>query len=181
MRVPKWLPFTLGVMILPAIYLGVKWSRPEVATVSHPPAPATAPAQEKPPSEPESNRPTIIAKVHGSGNDLRKVIYRLGPQGNPLTCDIFNEKGARLLKCRFGYGFKPGPSYGKMVEAQLLDEQKKPLQRLIYSYDATGAPAKPVTIALEPTGIAQRLLGTALVSYDPLADCNSASTPAVPR
>ena len=188
MSVPKWLPWTLGA-ILPVLYLAVKWSGPDAPAISQPPTQATSPALEKPPSEPEPNRTTVSVKTHGSGNDLRKVVYRLNKEGNPLTCDIFDEKGVRVLKCRFGYDVKPGPRYGKMVEAQIFDAQKaspladkdKPLQRLIYTYDATGSPAKPITIDIEPTGIAKRLLGIALVGFNPLTDSNSASTPATPR
>jgi hypothetical protein len=180
MRVRKWLPLTLG-MILPAIYLAVKWSRPEAPAVSHPPAQATSSAPEKSGSEPEPKRPVISVKTHGAGNDLRKVVYRLSKEGNPLTCDIFDEKGLRLLKCSFGYDVKPGPRYGKVVEAQIFDAQKKPLQRMIYTYDASGSPAKPITIDIEPTGLAKTLLGTALVGFNPLTDCSSASTQAAPR
>jgi hypothetical protein len=187
MRVPKWLPLTLG-LILPAIYFAVKWSRPEVPASSHPAAETTSVVEKE--ASPAPEKPTVIKKAFGSGDDLRNVLYRMSNDGNPLTCDIFNEKGGRVLKCRFGYSTKQGPTYGKVIEVQVFDAREAtaapgkkavPLQRLIYTYDASGAPAKPITIALEPTGIAQRLLGTALVGFNPLTDWNSASAPAVPR
>ncbi|HEY1120540.1 MAG TPA: hypothetical protein VGE67_03035 [Haloferula sp.] len=117
--------------------------------------------------------------VYGSGNDLRKVVYRLSENGKPTTCEIFDAAGDRLLKCRFGYAIKPGPLQGKLVEAQLFDAKKAtastpgkdtPLQRMIYTYDAEGAPQLPITINTEPTGIATKLRGPALVSFNPLVD-----------
>jgi len=187
MRVPKWLPLTLG-LILPAVYLAAKWSRPEVPALSSPTT-ATAPVEKE--ASPAPEKPTIIKKVFGSeGKDLRTVTYRMSKQGSPLTCEVASESGNQLVKCSFGYSTKQGPTYGKVIEVQVLDAREaaaipgkkaNPLQRLIYSYDANGVPAKPVTIALEQTGIAQKLLGTALADFNPLTDWNSASAPAVPR
>ncbi|RYG24271.1 MAG: hypothetical protein EON93_23190 [Burkholderiales bacterium] len=107
------------------------------------------------------------------------MVYRLSDKGSPLSCDIFDAEGDRLLKCRFGYSVKPGALEGKMVEAQVFDAQKAtaaspakdtPLQRLIYTYDDAGTPQLPITINMEPTGIATKLRGPALVSFNPLAD-----------
>ncbi|MEK7948913.1 hypothetical protein [Luteolibacter soli] len=180
MRFPKWLPWTLGIA-LPVGYLAVTTLRspnPEPAAAS-PQTAAPAPTLEKAAPKPERKPRATSEMVYGSGNDLRKVVYRLSDKGSPLTCEIFNAVGDRLLKCRFGYSIKPGPLQGKMVEAQVFDAQKAtasnsgkdtPLQRLVSTYDADGAAQLPITINVEPTGIATKLRGPALVSFNPLVD-----------
>ena len=180
MRSPKWLPWTLGIA-LPVGYLAVTALRsdnPE-PTAAAPRAASPAPAPEKTASTPAPKPQATSEMVYGSGNDLRKVVYRLSENGKPMTCEIFDAAGDRLLKCRFGYAIKPDPLQGKMVEAQLFDGQKAtvstsskdaPLQRLIYTYDADGFAQLPITINTEPTGIATKLRGPALVSFNPLVD-----------
>lgn len=180
MRITKWLPWTFGIAI-PVCYLavtGLRTQAPELpAGAPQAAAPVPAPAVVVPNPEPKPRATSEM--VYGSGNDLRKVVYRLSEKGKPMTCDIFNAVGDLLLKCRFGYSLKPGPLKGKMVEAQLFDARKAtastlgkdtPLQRLIYTYDAEGAPQLPITINTEPTGIATKLRGPALVSFNPLVD-----------
>jgi len=188
MSVPRWLQWTLGV-ILPVTFFAVKWSGPGIPELSQPPATTTAQVKEEAPPSPDN--PAVIKKVFGSeGNDLRTVTYRMSKEGSPLTCYVRDEEGSQLVKCRFGYSTKEGSTFGKVVEVQVFDarpaaadsaKKAEPLQRLIYTYDASGAPAKPITIDIEPTGIARKLLGTALVGFNPLTAWNSTSTPAAPR
>ena len=189
MRVPKWLPWIVGITI-PAVYLAVTGIRSQPSGIADSAAPVTSPAPEKAVPNPDPRPRKTSEKVYGTGKDLRKVVYRLSDKGSPLTCDILDAEGVHLLKCRFGYDRKPGPQYGKVVEAQVFNAQKPPvpqagkdtpLQRLIYTYDAAGAPGLPITINLEPTGIATRLLGSALVGFNPLIDSNAAPVPAAAR
>ena len=180
MRSSKWLPWTLGIA-LPVGYLTVTALRiqnPEPAPAA-PQAAAPAPTPEIVVPKPQPKPQATSEMVYGSGKDQRKVVYRLTDSGSPGSCDIFDAQGARLLKCSFGYSKKPGPLLGKVVEAQVFDAQQgkspsmgkdTPLQRLIFTYDADGAPQLPITIDLEKTGLATKLRGPALVSFHPLVD-----------
>jgi hypothetical protein len=72
---------------------------------------------------------TVITKktVSPEGQPVLKTVYRLSPQGNPLTCDIFDGKGTRLFKSRYGYDPKQGLTYGKLIEEQMFDARVKRL------------------------------------------------------
>jgi hypothetical protein len=97
---------------------------------------------------------TITKQTKGADGTLRlTTVYRLSPQGNPLTCDIFDGKGQRLFKSRYGYDPKPGLTFGKLVEEQMFDARVKradaggneiPVRRFLYTYDARGKAAEEV-------------------------------------
>jgi hypothetical protein len=180
MRAAKWLPWILGIPV-PVAFLAVTALRTENPGSPAPAPQASVPA---PPAEeavpnprPKSRR--SYERTYGSGNDQRKVVHRLSEKGSPLTCDVFDAKGTRLLNYRFGYSANPGPLQGKVVEVQVFGGQRipvpqsgkdTPLERLIYTYDDAGAPRPPITTNLEPTGIATKLRGPALVSFNPVKD-----------
>src|SRR5690606_11307217 len=65
---------------------------------------------------------TITKKTLSANKVLvMTTIYRLDPNGNPLNCDIFDGRGNKLYKSRYGYSNKPGLTYGKLVEEQMFD------------------------------------------------------------
>jgi hypothetical protein len=117
------------------------------------------------------------------------VVYRLSDGGNPLTCDVLDESGSRLAKCRFGYNVKPGPTQGKLVEVQIFDargaakvsgDQNKPLRRLIRGEVAGKGPVVQ-TVDIAPAGVIDSLLGASLAGFDPLTEWIATSEPSFPR
>lgn len=120
---------------------------------------------------------TITKKTKGADGTLRlTTVYRLSKQGNPLTCDIFDGKGTRLFKSRYGYDPKPGLTYGKLVEEQMFDARVKrvnaenqeiPVRRFLYTYDAQGNRQAPMSITLIPGKDANDVYGPSALEYDP--------------
>ena len=135
---------------------------------------------------------TVITKttVSPEGRPVLKTVYRLSPQGNPLTCDIFDGKGARLFKSRYGYSRKQGLSYGKLVEEQMFDARVKrtdpksgeeiPVRRFIYTYDAQGNRNAPISITTIPGKTADEVFGPSALEFDPF-DGQKADQKANPR
>jgi hypothetical protein len=186
MQASKWVSLTLGI-ILAAICFAVKWSQPDAT------APVQLPAvtvKEK--ASPAPGSPSVVTRAFGSGKDFRKVTYRMSKGGSPLTCDIHDEKGNRLVKCRFGYDAKPGPSLGQLVEVQMFDARHNPpnalltlnkqdtpmIRRIVRAGDKEQAPAM---IDLAPRHVIDGILGTALAGFNPMTNWNLVSAPAVPR
>jgi hypothetical protein len=120
---------------------------------------------------------TITKQTKSADGTLRlTTVYRLSKQGNPLTCDIFDGKGTRLFKSRYGYDPKPGLTYGKLVEEQMFDARVKrvdanrqeiPVRRFLYTYDAQGNRNAPIAITLVPGKDADDLYGPSALEFDP--------------
>lgn len=120
---------------------------------------------------------TITRQTKSADGTLRlTTVYRLSPQGNPLACDIFDGKGTRLFKSRYGYDPKPGLTFGKLVEEQMFDArvkradasgQEMPVRRFLYTYDAQGNRNAPMAITLIPGKDADDLYGPSALEYDP--------------
>ncbi|MCW1885752.1 hypothetical protein OKA04_13510 [Luteolibacter flavescens] len=169
----------IAAMALPAGYLALAWFS------SAPPAAVQATAKQplRSPDVSAANSSKVYEKSFGSeGADLRRVVYRISEAGSPLTCEIFDGKGERLLKCRFGYHAKSGPTYGKVAEVQIFSAQPghplkdvSPLRRIVYPYDADGVVSTPETIDVQQPGVIEALLGSALTGFNPLTEWESAS------
>jgi hypothetical protein len=120
---------------------------------------------------------TITKQTKGADGTLRlTTVYRLSPQGNPLTCDIFDGKGSRLFKSRYGYDPKPGLTFGKLVEEQMFDARVKradatgqeiPVRRFLYTYDARGNRNAPISITTIPGKTAEEVYGPSALEFDP--------------
>lgn len=120
---------------------------------------------------------TIKKQTKSADGTLRlTTVYRLSPQGNPLTCDIFDGKGARLFKSRYGYESKPGLTFGKLVEEQMFDARVKrtdangneiPVRRFLYTYDARGNRNAPMSITTIPGKTAEEVYGPSALEFDP--------------
>lgn len=120
---------------------------------------------------------TITKQTKGPDGTLRlTTVYRLSPQGNPLTCDIFDGKGQRLFKSRYGYDPKPGLNFGKLVEEQMFDARVKradaqgneiPVRRFLYTYDARGNRNAPMSITTIPGKTAEEVYGPSALEFDP--------------
>jgi hypothetical protein len=128
-------------------------------------------------SRPPDER-TITKKLkNASGTLLTTTVYRLSPQGNPLTCDIFDGKGTRLFKSRYGYDKRPGLTFGKLLEEQMFDArvtrkdpqtgEEMPIRRFIYTYDARGNRNAPIAINLIPGKMAEDVFGPSGLQFDP--------------
>ncbi len=113
---------------------------------------------------------TITKKTLSANKVLvMTTVYRLDPQGNPLNCDIFDGRGNRLYKSRYGYSRKPGLTYGKLVEEQMFDVRVKrsnpdtgeemPVRRFIYTYDSNGQQNKPIALTLTPGKTYEQVYG----------------------
>jgi hypothetical protein len=120
---------------------------------------------------------SITKQTKGADGTLRlTTVYRLSPQGNPLTCDIYDGKGTRLFKSRYGYDPKPGLTYGKLVEEQMFDARVKrtdesgreiPVRRFLYTYDAQGNRNAPISITIVPGKTAEEVFGPSALEFDP--------------
>jgi len=124
------------------------------------------------------NSPSITKQLKDASGTLRTTtIYRLSPQGNPLTCDIHDGKGKRLFKSRYGYDKRPGLTYGKLLEEQMFDArvvrkdpstgEEMPVRRFIYTYDARGNRNAPIAINLIPGKMAEDVFGPSGLQFDP--------------
>ncbi|WP_367874960.1 hypothetical protein [Luteolibacter sp. Populi] len=120
-------------------------------------------------SRPPDER-TITKKLKSANHTLlTTTIYRLTKEGNPLTCDIFDGKGTRLFKSRYGYDKRTGLTYGKLLEEQMFDarvtrkkpgtDEEMPIRRFIYTYDARGNRNAPIAINLIPGKTAEEVFG----------------------
>ncbi|MEK7948912.1 hypothetical protein [Luteolibacter soli] len=135
---------------------------------------------------------TVITKktVSPEGKAVLKTVYRLDDMGNPKTCDIFDGKGTRLFKSRYGYSRKQGLTYGKLVEEQMFDARAKrtdpktgeeiPVRRFIYTYDAQGNRNAPISITTIPGKTADEVFGPSALEYDPF-DGQKPDQQAVPK
>ncbi|WP_193210732.1 hypothetical protein [Luteolibacter marinus] len=134
----------------------------------------------------------ITKKTKGPDHSLRlTTVYRLSVQGNPLTCDIFDGKGTRLFKSRYGYDPKPGLTYGKLVEEQMFDARVKrtdpktgkemPVRRFLYTYDAQGNRQAPIAITTIPGKTADDVFGPSALEFDPFDGQTPESAPVNPR
>lgn len=122
---------------------------------------------------------TVITKktVNPEGQPVLKTVYRLSTEGNPKTCDIFDGKGTKLFKSRYGYSKKQGLTYGKLVEEQMFDARVKrtdpktgeeiPVRRFIYTYDAQGNQQAPISITTIPGKTADEVFGPSGLQFDP--------------
>lgn len=108
------------------------------------------------------------------------TIYRLDDQGNPLNCDIFDGRGNKLFKSRYGYSRKPGLTFGKLVEEQMFNVRVKrydsegkeiPERRFIYTYDSNGKQNKPIALSLTPGKTYEQVYGpgpeSSALQFDP--------------
>lgn len=113
---------------------------------------------------------TITKKLKDAAHTLRTTtVYRVSKEGNPLTCDIFDGKGTRLFKSRYGYDKRKGLTQGKLLEEQMFDArvtrkdpqtgQEMPIRRFIYTYDARGNAYAPIAINLIPGKMAEDVFG----------------------
>ena len=113
---------------------------------------------------------TITKKLKNANKTLlTTTVYRVSKVGNPLTCDIFDGKGVRLFKSRYGYDKRPGLTQGKLLEEQMFDArvvrkdpqtgQEMPIRRFIYTYDTRGNAYAPIAINLIPGKMAEDVFG----------------------
>lgn len=134
----------------------------------------------------------ITKKTKGPDHTLRMTtVYRLSDQGNPLTCDIFDGKGTRLFKSRYGYDKRPGLTYGKLLEEQMFDARVKrinpktgeemPVRIFQYVYDAQGNRSAPISTTLIPGKTADEVFGPSSLDYDPFDGQKPENAPANPR
>jgi hypothetical protein len=134
----------------------------------------------------------ITKQTKSADGTLRlTTVYRLSKQGNPLTCDIFDGKGTRLFKSRYGYDPKPGLTFGKLVEEQMFDARVKradatgqeiPVRRFLYTYDAQGNRNAPMSITTIPGKTAEEVYGPSALEFDPFdGQKPAASGPVNPR
>jgi hypothetical protein len=121
---------------------------------------------------------TITKQLKGPNGVVRTTtVYRLSSQGNPLTCDIFDGKGVRLFKSRYGYDKNPGPTYGKLLGEEMFDARVKrkdpktgdemPVRKFVYTYDAQGNRNAPQAFTLIPGKDAKDVFGPSSLDFDP--------------
>ena len=122
----------------------------------------------------------ITKETIGPDGVLRMTTVYNMEDGHPKTCDIFDGRGQKLYKSRYGYSRKAGsPSFGKLVEEQMLDARIKhidpdtgaemPVRRFIYSYNPDGSANPPVSISLVPGKTFEDAFASGL-TFDPFKD-----------
>lgn len=123
--------------------------------------------------------PTItkqLKDVHGTTRTT--TVYRVSPQGNPVTCDIFDGKGVKLYKTRYAYMKNPeNPDYGRLVGEEMFDARVKrtdprtgkemPVRKFIYTYDAQGSRLQPMCFTLIPGKDAKDVFGPSALEFNP--------------
>lgn len=121
---------------------------------------------------------TITKKTKGPDKTLRlTTVYRLGPEGNPRNCDIFDGRGTRLYKTMYGYDKRPGLTHGKLMEEWMFDARVKridpktgkemPVRCFKYIYDAQGNRSAPMAYTLIPGKMADEVFGPSALLFDP--------------
>ncbi len=184
MRIPKGLLLVSGIAIPAAcVLLTVPWHSPDAPVVS--PVEASYDPEK---SDLPSNNSQTLTKIYGSAeNDLRTVVYRLRGDGNPRTCDIFDAKGTRLLKVRFGYNVGSGATRGKLAEVWIHDAREtpaapgmnpKPLRRILQPYDSDGERMEPRVFDDVRSDTLHAALGPALLGFNPITDLAALRSPA---
>jgi len=123
--------------------------------------------------------PTVTKQLKDVNGVVRTTtVYRLSPQGNPLTCDIFDGKGTRLFKTRYAYNKnRNSPTFGLLVEEEMFDARVKrkdprtgnemPVRKFIYTYDAQGNRNAPMAFTLIPGKYAKDVFGPSALEFDP--------------
>lgn len=110
---------------------------------------------------------TLTKKKFTSNGVLNMVtIYRMDPNGNPVSCRIFDGKNTLLFKVSYGYR----KSDGQLVEERMFDartkrtdpatDQEIPVQRVCYVYDAQGNRSAPMVFNLLPGKTFEEVFGT---------------------
>jgi hypothetical protein len=121
---------------------------------------------------------TITKTTKGPDGTLRlKTVYRLGPEGNPRTCNIYDGKGTHLYKTSYGYDKRPGLTFGKLMEEWMFDARVKrtnpqtgkemPVRCFKYIYDAQGNRSAPMAYTLIPGKTADEVFGPSALLFDP--------------
>ncbi len=123
---------------------------------------------------------TITKKTVSANSVLvLTTVYRLGPEGNPRNCDIFDGRGSRLYKTRYGYCTKPGPLLGKLIYEQMFDArvtrrnpdtgEEMPVRYFVYPYDSAGKQGKPIAYTLTPGKTYEQVYGedSSALLFDP--------------
>lgn len=99
---------------------------------------------------------TLTKKTYKGGNLSMITVYRMDPNGNPMSCKIIDGQQTELFKVSYGYR----KADGMLVEERMFDSRVKrinpndgkemPVQRLIYVYDAQGNRSQPIALNLLP-------------------------------
>lgn len=123
--------------------------------------------------------PNIKKELKAADGTVRTTtVYRLSPQGNPLTCDIYDGKATRLFKTSYGYDRRSGSStFGKLLQENMFDARvkrtdpktgkEKPVRVFIYTYDAQGNRNAPVAYTLIPGKLAKEVFEPSALLFDP--------------
>lgn len=100
---------------------------------------------------------TLTKRTFGANRNLTMVtVYRMDPNGNPLSCRIYDGQRQELYKASYGYHRENG----RLIEERMFDARVKridpesgremPVRRFIYTYDAQGNRNHPIAINLLP-------------------------------
>ncbi len=94
------------------------------------------------------------------GNLLAKKEFRIGADGNPLRCRIYDDTKTELFKIRYGYR----KADGILVEEQVFDstvkdgEEEIPLRRVLHTYSSDSTESKTISIDAESTSLPNNIV-----------------------
>ena len=122
----------------------------------------------------------VKTTVSPQGNETLKTVYRMDPNGNPMTCNIYDGLGNRIYKTSFGYSRKEGVTKGKLVQERLYDcrvkryhlgtKVEKPVHIFFYRYNADGSPKLPIGISQIEGKTAEEIFGLDKVPSNVIPD-----------
>lgn len=126
-------------------------------------------------------------KFSANGVLTMLTIYRLGPNGDPVDCKIYDGQKQLLYKVSYGYRKADGQlAEERMFDARVVRRDKDtgkemPVQRICYLFDPQGNRSAPIVYNLLPGKYFEEVFGmkSSALDRDPFKDPN-AKTPANP-
>jgi len=117
---------------------------------------------------------TLVKRTYGANGAVKMVsVYRIGTNGQPLACKIFD--GGKNLLYKVSYGFNK--SSGRLEAERMFDarafrpnkdnpRQEQPVRIMYYNYDAQGRATKPEVYTFNEGMLAEDAFGGGTFPHD---------------
>jgi hypothetical protein len=110
---------------------------------------------------------TLVKRTFGpNGAEKMIVVYIINPQGNPLSCKIWDGRKNLLYKVSYGYNKSTGRLEAeRMFDARAFRRDPKnpskemPVRVMYYNYDAQGNPTRPEVYTFQKGLKAEEVFG----------------------
>jgi len=74
-----------------------------------------------------------------SGVLVKREVFRLGPNGQPLQCQVFDGRGNLIFRALYSYD-----KMGRKQEERSFNRNGRMVRRVVYRYDANGRALQPI-------------------------------------